>query len=95
MAPAARVVRNPNESRFEIEGANDLAILNYRERGDHITLVHTEVDPRFEGNGYGSLLVRAALDYARTTGLRVIPSCPFVLDFIERHPEYADVLTRR
>jgi predicted GNAT family acetyltransferase len=44
------------------------------------------------GHGHGSTLVRAALDDVRARGLSVIPLCPFVKAYIEKHPEYADLL---
>lgn len=94
MDPDTRVVRNAKAHRFEIDG-EDAAVLNYHEGAGHITLVHTEVAPELEGKGYGSALARAALEYARMKGLRVIPHCPFVQTYIERHPEYADLVTAR
>jgi predicted GNAT family acetyltransferase len=87
------VIRNVSERRFEVEGTGGAATLTYYEGPGHITLVHTEVAPELEGKGYGGLLARAALDYARSAKLRVIPACKFVRTFIERHPEYADLVT--
>ena len=58
-----------------------------------ITFTHTEIDPAYEGQGLGSQLVRAALDDVRTTGERtVLPLCPFVKAWIQRHPDYMDLL---
>jgi uncharacterized protein len=88
------VVRNLKAHRFEIDGEPS-AVLNYHEGPDHITLVHTEVAPELEGKGYGSALAHAALEYARTAGLRVIPHCHFVQAYIKRHPQYADLVTAR
>ena len=45
-----------------------------------------------EGHGGGSTLVEAALDRVRDEGLRVVPRCPFVASYIERHPAYADLV---
>ena len=53
---------------------------------------HTEVDPRFEGRGAGSALASSALDSVRGVGGRVVPTCSFVASYIERHPEYADLV---
>ena len=86
------VTKNSAAHQFEVTGTDGLARLTYRENADHITLVHTEVAPELEGKGYGSLLARFALDYARANKLRVIPSCPFVSQFIRRHPDYADLV---
>jgi uncharacterized protein len=95
MAHDAHVTQNVGAHRFEIDNAQGVAVLTYHEGGDHITLVHTEVAPELEGNGYGSLLARAALEYARKAQLRVIPACPFVQAYIKRHPEFADLTKLR
>ena len=58
-------------------------------------LVHTEVDEQFAGRGYASALARTALDYARANNLKVIPTCPFVRKYLERHPEYDDLRDTR
>jgi predicted GNAT family acetyltransferase len=55
-------------------------------------MVHTEVDPEFEGSGLGGKLVAGALDDVRAQGRRVQPLCPFVAKYIARHPEYADLV---
>jgi predicted GNAT family acetyltransferase len=60
----------------------------YRRVPGKIAFDHTEVDERFEGEGVGSGLVRHVLDEARDAGLEVLPFCPFVRSWIERHPEY-------
>jgi uncharacterized protein len=93
MASQAHVTRNVAEHRFEVDGAGDGAVLTYHENRNHITLVHTEVAPELGGKGYGSLLARAALEYARSAHLRVVPVCPFVQTYLGRHPEYADLVT--
>ena len=57
-----------------------------------VLLIHTEVAEAVEGQGLGSRLVRGALDDIRARGLKVAPVCPFVLSYLERHPEYADLV---
>jgi|SRR5215211_1253261 len=94
MADAPQVIRNATASRFEVGSDDALATLSYYERKDHITLVHTEVPPACEGKGFGSMLARAAFDYAKDTGLRVIPACSFIRSFLERHPEYVPLTLR-
>lgn len=86
------VTRNSAASRFEAESDRGVALLQYVRSGDTLDLVHTEVPDAMEGAGYGKALVSAALDYARSESLRVIPSCPFVRSFIEKHPEYAGLV---
>ena len=36
--------------------------------------------------------MKAALDDAKRQGLEVTPLCPFVADYIRRHPEYEDLV---
>lgn len=81
------------ENRFEAvdESGVVAGFAAYRRYPDRIVFTHTVVDDAFEGRGLGSTLVRAALDAVRGEGLRVVPQCPFVKSYIERHPEYADL----
>ena len=57
-----------------------------------IDLNHTEVLPDYEGRGYGRELVRAAVDFARTNGLKLKASCPFAEKVLNHNPEYQDIL---
>lgn len=57
-----------------------------------ILLKHTEVAREHEGRGFGSQLVRGVLDDVRRRGKSVVPICPYALNFIRRHREYADVV---
>lgn len=59
-----------------------------------VVFTHTEVEPRFEGQGVGGTLVREALDDVRSRGLSVLPLCPFVKAWIGRHPDYQDLVYR-
>ncbi len=70
----------------------DLGLLVLRRRG-RIAFIHTEVYEPYEGLGLGSQLARAALEDARAMGPLVMPFCPFIADFIERHlDEYGDLV---
>jgi predicted GNAT family acetyltransferase len=84
---------NPGESRYEIRaGERVLGLAAYERRGDTTVFTHTEVDPDVGQDGLGSTLVRAALDDVRGRGGSVVPHCPFVRGWIERHPDYADLV---
>ena len=83
---------NPDEQRFELSVEGHLAAAYYERAGDVITFVHTEVPDALAGRGGGSKLVRGALDQARGRGLKVVAQCPFVKGYIEKHPDYADLL---
>ena len=87
------VVDNADESRYEVRVDGELAgFAQYRLRPAALAFVHTEIDDRFEGQGLGGKLVSHALDDARSRGLAVLPICPFVRSYIERHPEYLDLV---
>jgi uncharacterized protein len=92
-SPAVAVVRNDDKSRYEILVDGHVAgFADFRMRGDRQVFVHTEIDPELRGRDLAATLVREALDDARTNRYRVVPRCPYVAEFIEEHPEYADLV---
>jgi predicted GNAT family acetyltransferase len=87
------VRQNESLRHFEIIVDGKVAgFIQYVARPGKIILVHTEIDDAFEGRGLGSQLAAATLDDIRAQGLRVVPLCPFVASYIERHPEYDDLV---
>lgn len=92
MEPTVR--NDPESGRYEIrEGDTLLGIAAYRQAGNTLVLTHTEVEQDTGRSGVGSSLVRGALDDVRAQGLSVVPQCPFVRGWIDRHPDYADLVT--
>ena len=89
-----RAVRdNPAELRYElVDGDTMVGLIRYRREPGAVALVHTDVDPDLEGTGAGGQLVGGALEDVRSRGLGVIPICPFVRSWIDRHPAYADLV---
>lgn len=67
-------------------------LLHYRLQPGSIELVHTEIYEEFEGRGLGSQLISFALQDARERGLAVLPFCPFVNDYVQRHRQYVDLV---
>ncbi|MFL5925842.1 MAG: GNAT family N-acetyltransferase, partial [Gaiellaceae bacterium] len=89
----AVVVDVPEASRYELRIDGRLGgLAAYRRRNGRIAFTHTEVDESLEGRGLGSRLAADALDDVRRQGLEVAPLCPFISYFIERHPEYQDLV---
>jgi predicted GNAT family acetyltransferase len=86
-----KVENNRERKRFEIDLGGQDAILVYSIAGSQIDLEHTEVPKEWRGQAIGERLVRSALDFARASGLKVIPSCPFVAAFMRKHAEYTDL----
>ena len=87
-----------NAAAFRFEGLpqgqppRDLAVCSYRRVGDVLVLHHTEVPRALQGQGLAAELVQAVLDWARTAGLRVRPTCSYVAAYMRRHPETQDLL---
>ncbi len=84
---------DPQAGRLRIlVGGRRAGYIAYRRRPGTIALVHTEIEPEFEGRGLGGKLIREALDRARAEGSEVLPFCPFVRSYIERHPDQLDLV---
>jgi predicted GNAT family acetyltransferase len=87
------VLDRPERHRFEIVADGEVAgFADYQLRGAEILFTHTEVDEAYEGKGLGSVLVRHVLDAARERELAVLPLCPFVREWISRHPDYLELV---
>ena len=84
---------NRDRSRYELVVDGEVAgFVQYNMRGGRLILVHTEIDEARAGHGLASILVSGVLDDVRRRGLRIVPVCPFVERYIERHPEYDDLV---
>ena len=83
----------PGRQRYEIAVDGQLAgFVQYRRQANVIDLVHTEIDPAFEGRGLGVRLARATLDDLARRGLQIIPTCPFITEYLRRHPAYVELV---
>lgn len=87
------VSHDPDRHRYviSVDGV-PIGRSEYSRTGDLTIFLHTEIDSAGEGRGLGSVLVRGALDDIAERGGRIVPLCPFVADWIERHPEYGDLV---
>jgi NAD+ kinase len=92
-ADDATVLDNFQASRYELHVGGDVAgSLTYRRVGGRVELQHTEVAAAYEGRGLGGRLAAAALGAIRARGEQAAVTCPFVTGWVQRHPEYADVV---
>lgn len=87
-----RVKDQRSEQEFTLEVGGQRAVAAYQLEGDTIVFTHTVVPPEIEGRGVGTKLIRGALDIVRDRGLKVVPQCPFVRAYIDKHPEMRDLL---
>ena len=86
------IVLNFDDSRLEIRVDEHVAFLLFRLRETKLSLIHTEVPPALQHQGLADALARAALEYARGQSLKVKVICPFVADYMTRHPEFQDLV---
>jgi predicted GNAT family acetyltransferase len=93
MSEDLTVVRNDREHRYEaqLDGVV-IAFSEFLIRPGQVVFTHTKTDPTYEGKGFGSRLAQSALDDVRTRGEKVVPLCPFIKAYIERHPEFGDLV---
>lgn len=83
---------NKARSRFELDVGDAVAFANYRLVGDRVIITHTETPPALRGRGIASELVKGALGLIRADGLKVVAGCSFVVEYLEQHPDYADMV---
>jgi uncharacterized protein len=92
-AAQVTITDNTGDQRYEIHLDGELAgFAEYRLHPGLIELVHTEIDEEFEGRGAASQLISFALEDARKRNLAVLPFCPFVEDYIQRHRQYVNLV---
>jgi len=87
------VQHHPERSRYELYVDGRLAgVADYQVQGEALVFPHTEIDPRLRGQGLGAVLVRGALDDVRASGRTIVARCWYVAQFVDEHPEYADLV---
>ena len=89
---SSQITHDPAASRFTTEADGHQAELVYRRQGGRLVIDHTGVPDAIGGRGIAGDLVRAALEYARAEGLRVVPACSYSAEYVRRHPQYADLV---
>jgi predicted GNAT family acetyltransferase len=92
---APPVQNNVEEHRFQTRFPEGLALLKYHyDPAGRLSLDHTEVPPARQHHGVAALLARAALDFARAGNLKVFPRCPYVIAYLDAHPELEPLVDR-
>lgn len=93
MSDEVRTSRDDERSRYE--GSVDgqvVSVLAFVRQGDVLLLTHTGTEPEYRGRGLASVVTAAALDDVRARGEKVRAACPFAVEFLDEHPEYADLV---
>ncbi len=89
-----QVQHNQSANRYEMEVGGKPMVAEYRRVGDVLTFTHTKVPWKPEGQGIASDLIAGALADVRSQGLKIIPECPYVAGYIERHPDLQDLVMK-
>lgn len=86
------VHRHDQLSRYEARWGSDLVtVIDFVLDGGLMTITHTSTDPQWRGHGFAAQATQAALEDIRAVGRLVRPACPFTADFMDAHPEFADL----
>lgn len=91
----AAVTHDSAAQRYALTADGAQAVLDYELAGEVMTFTHTFVPVELRGRGLAEILVRRGLADTRAAQRRVVPQCSYVARFIERHPEYHDLLAAR
>jgi predicted GNAT family acetyltransferase len=83
---------NAAAQRYEMDLGGQSAFVTYARQGPVMTLMHAEVPHGFSGRGWGSVLAQGTLQLARSQGYKIIARCPFIAHYIQKHPEFHDLL---
>ncbi|MBN8817759.1 MAG: N-acetyltransferase [Sphingomonas sp.] len=86
------VRHNAAQSRYELEVPGGLVFSAYRRQGDKLLIVHTETPPALQGQGLAGKVVRAMIEDVRAQGLKIVPLCSYIVDYVARHPEVRDIV---
>jgi uncharacterized protein len=92
MTAMGDLVDNVAMHRFEMPVEEDMAVAYYQEQDGPIVLLHTEVPQQLSGRGVGSRLAHAVFEELKVRGRRVIAKCPFMSNYVAKHPEYLAML---
>lgn len=87
---ATTVIERPGRFTIEVEGRT-VGLADYDDRDGRRIFPHTQVLPEYQGRGLATILVAEALRSTRAAGLRIVPRCWMVAEFIDKHSEYADI----
>ena len=85
------ILNNTTLNRYELDINGSTAFANYRLAPGKVIITHTETPPALRGRGIASRLVQGALEHIRADGLKVVAGCGFVVDYLDKHPEFADI----
>lgn len=89
------LINNTDESQYEFHVGKYIPKIKYMKSvNNEIYLTHTEVPSELGGQGIGSLLVEKVLQDIEMQKLQLVPLCPFVAGYIQKHPDWRRILMK-
>lgn len=92
---ALALVKNEDKDRFEINMDGHFAFIDYKERGNQISLIHTETEQELAGTGAAKAVVEKTLHWIEEHNKSLLPFCPYVFGYIKRNPEWKRIVDKR
>lgn len=83
----------PARNRFVIlvDGA-EAGFAAYARIDGRLVFDHTRIQDAYAGQGLGGILLRRSMDQVRAQGVRVVPICEFLAGWLDKHPDYQDLV---
>lgn len=94
MSPSLDLIDNTEQKQYEVHIGSEMSRVEYIRAGDKIYLTHTEVPASLAGKGIGSALIGAVLSDVKEKGLTLVPLCPFVALYLQRNPEWKELVLK-
>ena len=94
-AKSLEVRDNTEAHRFEVTLGDTIGVIDYEKHGDTYVMTHTGVPKEYGGQGVADRLAQVALNQVRDEGAKVVPACPFIKTYIQRHKDYAPLVADR
>ncbi|HEV8631193.1 MAG TPA: GNAT family N-acetyltransferase [Thermoanaerobaculia bacterium] len=90
---STEIAHDPDRRRFTHERDGQVSYLVYRQVDERtVDFVSTYTPPALRGRGIAARIVRQALEWADGQGYKVVPSCWFVAEYVERDPGWKRIL---
>lgn len=87
------IKHDKDNKRFYLKKENQVSELNYKKIDEQtLDYYRTFVPKPLRGQGIAARITAFALDYAKDNQFEVIPSCPYVKNYADKHPEYASII---
>ena len=87
------ILHDETSKRFTYEREGAVSYLAYHRVDEHtVDFLSTFTPPALRGRGIAARVVERALNWADENALKVIPSCWFVAELIERQPQWKRLL---